>query len=157
MTTNRIENMKAMTAAMMGLTLAVTSLTATAVRGAETDLPASPPCRMGLGQGGPAWSLTAEQRAERQQAMQNYVASLREKKATGTITAPEQAWLDRMEQRGGMCINGVPRGPRGGFGARGTQEHGQGRGRGGMGRGWCGGAGPGANPNCPLLNAPPTR
>ncbi len=117
---------------------------------ADTQIPAAPPCGFGqgMGGGGPGCNLTPEQRAERQKVMQAYVAELREKKANNTITPQEQAWLERAEARGGLCINGVPRGPRGGFGAQGT--NGSGRGRGGMGRGWCGGAGQGGNPNCPF-------
>ncbi len=142
---------------MMGLALGVAALAARVAQGAETDNPSTPPCPAGQGQGGPAWSMTPEQRAERQKAMQTYVAGLREKKANGTITAKEQACLDRMEQRGGMCVNGVPRGPRGGFGAPGANGQGQGRGRGGMGRGWRGGAGAGANPTCPFANPAPGK
>jgi hypothetical protein len=52
--------------------------------------------------------LTSEQRVARQQQMQTTVANLRAKKAAGTLTAEEQAWLDQAEQRGGWCINGTP-------------------------------------------------
>lgn len=119
---------------------------------ADPQTPTAPPCGFGqgMGGGGPGRNLTPEQRAERQKTKQAYVVGLREKKANNTITPQEQAWLQQAVQRGGMCINGVPRGPRGGFGAQGMNGQAQGSGRGGMGRGWCGGAGPGANPNCPL-------
>lgn len=93
--------------------------------------------------GGTAWSLTPEQRAERQQKMQQLLADLRAKKAAGTITIEEQAWLDYVEQAGGMCVNGVPRGGGGRYGAAGL---GAGRGlrQGGMGRGgWGRGGGRG--------------
>ncbi len=145
--------MKTITALLSGLILSVAALT-TVSQAADNQTPTAPPCGFGQGAGGggPGRNLTPEQRAERQKVMQAYVAGLREKKANNTLTAQEQAWLERAEQRGGLCINGVPRGPRGGFGAQGMNGQGQGRGqgRGGMGRGWCGGAGLGANPNCPL-------
>ena len=64
---------------------------------------------------GPAWQLTPEQLAERQQKVQAILADLRAKRGNGTLTANEKACLDRMEQSGGLCINGVPRG--GGMGA----------------------------------------
>ncbi len=128
------------------------AILAVASQAAENQTPTAPPCGLGpgLGGGGPGRNLTPEQRAERQKIMQAYVAGLREKKANNTITPQEQAWLERAEQRGGLCINGVPRGPRGGFGAQGMNGQGRGQGAGGgLGRGWCGGRG-GANPNCPL-------
>ncbi len=133
------------------LVLSLATLTVTS-QATESPTPTVPPCGLGQGAGGggPGRNLTPEQRAERQKVMQAYVAGLREKKANNTLTADEAAWLQRAEERGGLCINGVPRGPRGGFGAQGLNGQGQGRGRGGMGRGWCGGAGPGANPNCPF-------
>lgn len=40
--------------------------------------------------------------------MQTTVAVLRAKKAAGTLNAAEQAWLDKAEQRGGICITGTP-------------------------------------------------
>jgi hypothetical protein len=101
---------------------------------------------------GPAWSLTPEQLADRQQKVQAVLADLRVKRDNGTINANEKAWLERMEQAGGLCVNGVPRG--GGRGA------GMGWG-GGRGRGWGGGFGlrNGTGPraqagSCPLLNSP---
>jgi hypothetical protein len=109
---------------------------------------------------GPAWSLTPEQRAARQQQVQTTLADLRAKRDNGTITANEKVWLERMEQAGGLCVNGVPRGGgRGaGFGPRAqmgtcpfvthataatvTSAPGGGRGR-GFGMGWRGGRGRG--------------
>ena len=143
--------MKTIKTLISGIILSLATM-ALASQAAENQTPTVPPCGLGqcMGGGGPGRNLIPEQRVERQKAMQTYVAGLREKKANNTITPQEQAWLEQAEQRGGLCINGVPRGPRGGFGAQGM--NGQGRGRGGMGRGWCGGAGAGANPNCPFNN-----
>jgi hypothetical protein len=94
----------------------------------QTALPAWTP--------GPAWSLTAEQLAERRQMVQATLADLRAKRDVGTINANEKAWLDRMEQAGGLCVNGVPRG--GGRGA---------------GMGMCNGTGPRAQAGlCPMQN-----
>jgi hypothetical protein len=143
-----------MTALVAGLILSMATLTMVS-QPADTQTPTTPPCGLGqgmMGCGGRGCNLTPEQRAERKTTMQAYVAGLREKKANSTITPQEQAWLEQAEERGGLCINGVPRGPRGGFGAQGMsgQRQGRGQGRGGMGRGWGGGAGAGANPNCPL-------
>jgi hypothetical protein len=42
--------------------------------------------------------------------VQDLVANLRAKRDNGTITAQEKARLDQMEQAGGWCVNGVPRG-----------------------------------------------
>ena len=76
---------------------------------------------------GPMWHLTPEQQAERRQTMQTTIEQLRQKKAAGTITDTEKACLDRAEQAGGCCVNGVPRsgcgqglggGPRNGTGPR---------------------------------------
>ena len=128
---------------MMVMTLAVTMLTGVL---AQAQTATTPPC----GGGGAGRMLTAEQRVERQKVMQEYLAGLRAKKGNGTITQEEQAFLDRMEERGGLCVNGVPRGPRGGFGAQGQRGQGNGYGAGGFRHGWCGGAG--WNTNCPLAN-----
>jgi hypothetical protein len=87
---------------------------------------------------GPAWSLTAEQLAARRQMVQATLADLRAKRDAGTINATEKAWLDRMEQAGGLCVNGAPRG--GGRGA---------------GAGQCNGTGPMAQAGlCPMQNNP---
>lgn len=116
-------------------------------------------------QPGPAWTLTPEQLAERQKQMQVTLAQLRMKRDNGTITMNEKAWLERVEQAGGWCVNGIPRGPGGGTGlgrgngtgpraqlglcplvnttsttARTTAGGGRGWGRGGGG-GYCGGRG----------------
>ena len=43
------------------------------------------------------------------------------KRFAGTLTDSEKVWLDRMEQAGGLCVNGPPRGRCGmgqGFGPR---------------------------------------
>lgn len=140
--------MKTINSLLTGVALAVVTLTL-AGQAADTPTPTAPPCCLGqCAGGGPGRNLTPEQRAERQKTMQAYVATLQEKKANNTLTSQEADWLERAEELGGLRINGVPRGPRGGFGAQGM--NGQGRGRGGMGRGWCGGRGAGNNPNCPL-------
>jgi hypothetical protein len=88
---------------------------------------------------GPGWALTPEQRAERRAMVQATLLDLRDKQAKGAITANEKAWLERMEQAGGWCVNAVPRG--------------SGR---GMGFGPRDGTGPRAQSGtCPLLNASP--
>jgi len=122
---------------------------------------------------GPAWRLTPEQRAERQQKVQSFLADLRAKRDNGTINAQEKAWLDRMEQAGGLCVNGVPRGggqraglgPRNGTGPRAQMgtcplvndpslagPAGPGARGGGFGLGWCGGRGRGQGGGFGLRN-----
>jgi hypothetical protein len=64
-------------------------------------------------------SLTPEQKAAYREVVQVLLAQLQAKRDAGTITAEEAAWLAQVEKRGGMCINGVPRGPRDGKGLRG--------------------------------------
>ena len=150
--------MKCSISILTGLALAMAVVTTSSAQqqgqGAEVTKPATLACPLGLQCGsGQGRLLTPEQRAERQKAMQACVAGLREKNANHTITPEEQKWLEQMEQRGGLCINGVPRGPRGGFGA--GQGNGPGRGQGGMGRGWRGGQG--TNPNCPFVNTQPAK
>jgi hypothetical protein len=54
--------------------------------------------------------LTPEQRTARQQQMAATVEQLRQKKAAGNLTDSEKIWLDGMEQVGGLCVNGIPRG-----------------------------------------------
>jgi len=138
--------MKRIISIMTGFVLTIALLGVVSQATAQDDTTAQ--CPMGLGCGkGAGCNLTPEQRAERQQQCQAYVAALLEKKANGSITAEEAAWLEQMQERGGMCINGVPRGPRGGFGAQGKAGQGCGMG-GGKGHRW--GQGAGANPNCPL-------
>jgi len=90
---------------------------------------------------GPAWTLTPEQLNARWQAVQQWVSSLRAKRDNGTITPQEKQWLEAMEQRGGLCINGIPRGPQGRSGMMGPGGAGYGF-RGGRGQGF--GQGPGA-------------
>ena len=59
--------------------------------------------------------LTPEQRTARQQQMAATVEQMRLKKQAGTLTGAEKVWLDRMEQAGGLCVNGTQRG-KGGMG-----------------------------------------
>lgn len=77
-------------------------------------------------------SMNAEQRAQHRVVVQQKLAELRQKQANGTATAEEQAWLKQVEQRGGMCINGIPRGWCGGrgYGAGNCAGGRQGRGQG---------------------------
>jgi hypothetical protein len=86
--------------------------------------------------------MTPEQRTACQQQMQKYITGLRAKKAAGTITPDEQAWLDQAEKQGGWRINGIQRGR--GWGAQAGAGFGPGR-----GRGW----GRGAN-GCPFATPP---
>ena len=66
---------------------------------------------------GPMWQLTPEQQAARRQQMQTTLEQLRQKKTDGTLTNTEKTWLERVEQAGGWCVNGIPRGGCGmGFG-----------------------------------------
>ena len=89
--------------------------------------------------GGPAWRLTPEQRAERQQFIQATVLDLQARRDNGTLNANEKAWLDRMEQAGGPLVNGVAWG-----GGR------------GVGLGPRNGTGPRAQMGaCPLVNGSP--
>lgn len=96
---------------------------------------AKPTCPLGY-EPGYGRSLSAEQRAQHRAAVQQLVAELRQKRTNGTITTEEQTWLQQVEQRGGMCINGTPRGcgagrgPGAGNCARTRQGQGQGQGRG---------------------------
>ena len=59
---------------------------------------------------GPMCQMTPEHRTARQQQMASTVEQMRQKKAAGTLTDTEEVWLDRMEQAGGLCVNGTPRG-----------------------------------------------
>lgn len=98
-------------------------------------------------------TLTPEQKAEHRAAMQQYVAELRQKQAQGTLTAEERAWLQQVEQRGGPCIDGTPRG--------GGPGKGPGAGNGGgqrHRRGLRDGTGPrNADGTCPNGNGPQRR
>ena len=148
--------MKCRISILAGLVLAVAVVATSSAQQQGQEAVANEPANFACPLGQPCGQgrlMTPEQRAQRQNAMQTFMAGLREKKANNTITPAEQAWLEQMEQRGGLCINGVPRGPRGGFCA--GQGNGLGRGQGGMGRGWRGGQG--ANPNCPFVNAQPAK
>jgi hypothetical protein len=55
-------------------------------------------------------SLTHEQRAAHRAVAQQFMSELRQKQPDGTLTAEEQTWLQRAEQRGGMALTGTPRG-----------------------------------------------
>jgi hypothetical protein len=160
--------MKTKSLILLSLTLAASVLIASAqtqTTGSQTSGQTWPT--------GPAWKLTPEQRAERQQKVQSTLTELRAKRDNGTINTNEKAWLDRMEQAGGRCVNGVPRGggrgaglgPRNGTGPRAqmgtcplindssaapTLSPGS-RG-GGFGRGWCGGRGAGQGGGFGLRN-----
>jgi hypothetical protein len=95
-------------------------------------------------------SLTPEQRAAHRAVAQQLISELRQKQADGTLTAEEQAWLERIERRGGMALTGTPRG--GGAGKAQGLRQGQGQGKGqGKGQGLRDGTGPhhvdGACPN----------
>ena len=108
---------------------------------AQTTTPApsaTTPCPLGY-QPGYGRSLTPDQRVQHRAAVQKWVADLRQKQTNGTITAQEQAWLRQAEQRGGMCINGVPRGFGAGRGPGAGNCFGAGQGR---GRGLRNGTGP---------------
>jgi hypothetical protein len=61
---------------------------------------------------------------------QQFISELRQKQADGTLTAEEQAWLERIERRGGMALTGTPRGGGAGKGHGLRQGQGQGKGRG---------------------------
>ena len=69
-------------------------------------------------------TLTPEQRATQQAAVQELVAELRVKREAGVITQEELIWLQQVERRGGQCLTGTPRGPGAGRG----QGYGKGRG-----------------------------
>jgi hypothetical protein len=86
--------------------------------------------------GGPMCQMTPEQRTARQQQMAATVEQMRQKKAAGTLTDTEKVWLDRMEQAGGLCVNGTPRG------------------RCGMGMGWRNGLRNGTGPRAQLGACP---
>jgi hypothetical protein len=76
---------------------------------------AQSPCPLGH-EPGHGRSLSATERAEHRGQVQQMLGQLGAKRDAGTITAGELAWLERLEQRGGMGINGVPRGPGAGRG-----------------------------------------
>jgi hypothetical protein len=98
-------------------------------------------------------SLTPEQKAAQCAAVQQLVAELRQKQAQGALTAEEQAWLKQVEQRGGQCLTGTPRGPGAGKG----QGVGGGTGQ-GKRHGLRDGTGPrSADGTCPLGNSPQGR
>jgi hypothetical protein len=62
-----------------------------------------PPPKQGQGR-----LLTPEQRQERHQQIQAIWSELQARKAAGTLTAEEQAWLNQIEQRGGRFVHGTP-------------------------------------------------
>lgn len=95
-------------------------------------------------------SLTPEQRVEHRATVQKWVSDLRAKRDAGTITAEELALLQRVEQRGGPCVTGAPRGPGAGRGPRAANGGGF-----GYRRGLRDGTGPrSALGTCPLTNTP---
>ena len=121
---------------MKTIKLLKTIVAAALLCGSAVLLPAqnaNPTCPLGQTPGC-GRSLNAEQRAALQAEMQKLVAELRVKKANGTITAEEQAWLQRMEQRGGACVGGQGcgqgkgQGPKDGTGNQWRRGQGQGRG-----------------------------
>lgn len=125
--------MKTKISLIAGLALAVSAITLAA----QTPAPQPPPPSSTRG---PAWRLTPEQQAQRQIQVQTTLNDLRTKRDSGTLTADEKPRLDRMEQAGGLCVNGVPRGA--------------GRGR-GAGFGPHDGTGPRAQDGtCPLVKQP---
>lgn len=95
-------------------------------------------------------TLTPEAREEHRQAMQQLREELLAKRAAGTITAEEEAWLTRTERRGGPGLGNGPRGPGGGKGP------GPGMGKGQQKRqGLRDGTGPRSEDGtCPLGNPP---
>jgi hypothetical protein len=110
---------------------------------------ATPACPLGH-EPGYGRSLTATQKAEQCAAVQQLVAELRQKQAKGTLTAEEQAWLKQVEQRGGQCVTGTPRGPGAGKGQGACSGTGQGK-----GQGLRDGTGPcSAGGTCPIGNSP---
>lgn len=115
--------------------------------GSTIILPAqstTPVCPLG-NEPGYGRTLTPEQRAEHRAAMQKLVADLQAKAKSGVLTAEEEALLARIEQRGGMCLTGTPRGCGMGKGQCAGNGAGQGMGMGrgqGMGRGLRDGTGP---------------
>ena len=124
----------------------------------------NPACPLGH-EPGYGRTLTPEQQAAQQAVVQQMVAELRQKQANKTITAEEQAWLQQVEQRGGMCLTGTPRGPGAGRGMGACRGMGAGKGPGagngqgqGNRRGLRDGTGPrSADGTCPLGNAPQQR
>jgi hypothetical protein len=104
-------------------------------------------------------TLTPEQRAEHRAAMQKLVADLQAKAKSGVLTAEEEALLAQIEQRGGMCLTGTPRGCGMGQGRCAGNGAGQGMGM-GMRRGLRDGTGPRSldgtcvNPGTPANAAP---
>ena len=80
--------------------------------GSTLILPAQSPtavCPLG-NEPGYGRTLTPEQRVEHRAAMQKLVADLQAKAKSGGLTAEEEALLDQIEQRGGTCLTGTPRG-----------------------------------------------
>ncbi|MGC8742712.1 MAG: hypothetical protein ACP5T0_02390 [Verrucomicrobiia bacterium] len=122
----------------MLLGVAIATITATGLTAAERQNrgqgagQGNPNCPIYQKFGGPGYAMTPEQKLQRAQAVQEYIKELKKKQADGSITPQEKQWLDNMQNRNGMCINGVPRGPGGGKG----MGMGVGAGNGG-GRGKC--------------------
>jgi hypothetical protein len=102
--------MKTKISLIAGLALAVSAITLAA------QTPATQPPLHSTTRG-PGWRLTPEQQAQRHVQVQTALNDLRTKRDSGTLTADEKARLEGMEQAGGLCINGVPRGGGRGRGA----------------------------------------
>jgi hypothetical protein len=130
---NRVEPMKNKTIIRSIVAAVLLSGSAAIV----TAQAAAPSCPFGH-EPGYGRMLTPEQREAHRVVAQQLMAELRQKQADGSLTAQEQEWLARAEQRGGMCLTGTPRGPGHGKG----QGLGQGKGQ-GNGKGRCQGAGQG--------------
>ncbi len=89
----------------------------------------TPACPFGH-QPGYGRSLTPEQKEAHRAVAQQFISELRQKQADGTLTTEEQAWLRRVEQRGGMALTGTPRSGGAGKGHGLRQGQGQGKGQG---------------------------
>jgi hypothetical protein len=83
--------------------IATMSLTLNCVPAATDTAGNLPEIGPGHGRG-----LNPAQRQIRHEQVSAKLAELRQKKADGTLTADEQAWLTQLEARGGWCVNGQP-------------------------------------------------
>lgn len=147
---------------MKALKLAGLIMAGLVVSGSATMLKAqsnaSPACPFGY-EPGYGRTLTAEQRAEHRAALQQTIASLREKQASNTISAEELNWLQQFGNRGQGQGMGARRGQRGGWGRGGGNGMGNGNGMGyGWRRGWTDASGPRCgNPNAQPANPAPQQ
>ncbi len=119
--------MKTTTTILKGIVIAALLSGSTAMLTAQENK--TPACPFGH-EPGYGRSLTPEQKAAHRVVAQQFMSELRQKQADGTLTAEEQAWLRRAEQRGGMALNGTPRGGGAGKGQGLRQGQGQGKGQG---------------------------